>query len=125
MSPRLPPLPAQIAVILGFLIGTWTLVCGFEQLITGTPLTVLGHAGPWAGWGAGMVALGAAWMVAGNLYLFQNRLTSWKIITILVVVSSWNAGWAMLVLIAQLVLLLLPVTRRGLNAGSSSSGARA
>lgn len=120
MPSRLPPLPAQIAVVLGFLIGTWTLVCGFEQLITGVPLRVFGHAGPWVGWGAGMIALGAAWMVAGNLYLFQNRLGSWKIITILVVVSSWDAGWATLVLVAQLVLLLLPVTRHGLNANRAA-----
>jgi len=115
MSCRLPPLPAQIAVVLGFLIGTWTLVCGFETLITGAPTSVFGSAGPWAAWGVAAIALGAAWMVIGNLYLFQNRLASWKAITILVVVSSWNAGWATLVLIVQLVLLLMPATRRGLN----------
>lgn len=115
MSFRLPPLPAQIAVVLGFLIGTWTLVCGFTTLITGAPLRVFGSAGPWAAWGVAAIALGAVWMVIGNVYLFQNRLASWKAITILVVVSSWGAGWATLVLIAQLVLLLVPATRRGLN----------
>lgn len=115
MPARLPPVPAQVAVALGFLIGTWTLVSGFNGVITGTPLEVWGHPGPWAAWGVGLIALGVAWMALGNAYLFQNQLGSWKAYTVLVVVSSFDAGWATLVLIAQLVLLLLPVTRRELN----------
>lgn len=50
-------------------------------------------------------------MVAGNLYLFQNRTTVWRALIVLIVVSSFGAGWAAPVLVAQLVLLLLPVTR--------------
>jgi len=111
----LPPAPAQAAIVLGFLLGSWTLVEGLELVITGRAVMIAGHAGPWAAWGAAAALLGAAWMLVGNLYLFQNRSAAWKAMAILVVLSSWGAGWALPVLLAQLVLLLLPATRRGLR----------
>lgn len=112
----LPPVPAQAAIILGFLEGTWALVNGFHRIITGDFIRVWGHSGPWSAWGGAAVILGALWMIVGNLYLFQNRAATWKAMVILVVLSSWFAGWAVaLVLIAQLILLLLPSTRSAIS----------
>ncbi|HUX66135.1 MAG TPA: hypothetical protein VMV31_01460 [Terriglobales bacterium] len=111
----LPPAPAQAAIVLGFLIGTWTLVDGLHIWITGHTVLIVGHSGPWAAWGVAGALLGAAWMLVGNLYLFQNRSASWKAMAVLVVLSSWGAGWGLAALLAQLALLLLPATRRGLN----------
>lgn len=102
---------------MGFLEGTWALVAGIQVLITGRPLLLAGHAGPWAAWGAAAALLGALWMIAGNLYLFQNRAGAWRAMAVLIVVSSFGAGWAGVVLAVQLALLLLPATRRGLAAG--------
>lgn len=107
----MPPRTAQIAVLLGFLEGTWALLNGVLVLISGRGLMASVAGIPWAAWGAWAALLGAAWMVAGNLYLFQNRTTVWRALIVLIVVSSFGAGWAAPVLVAQLVLLLLPVTR--------------
>ena len=119
MPSRLPPAPARAAILLGFLTGTWALVEGLNRWITGHGLRLDGYAGPWAAWGVAAAALGALWMVVGNLYLFQNRLPNWKAMMVLVVVSSWFAGWATPVLVAQLVLLLLPATRHALANGTA------
>lgn len=111
----MPSKSAQLAIGLGFLLGTWLLVDGFQTLITGHPLLVAGHPGPWVAWGATAALAGALWMLLGNLYLFQNRSANWKAFTILVVLSSWSAGWAVLILVAQLALLLTPSARRSLR----------
>ncbi|HXE31283.1 MAG TPA: hypothetical protein VN515_05735 [Terriglobales bacterium] len=116
MRSSLPPSPAQAAVIIGFVAGTWLLVEGFALLIAHRPLMLWGHPGPWAAWGSAAILLGALWMLCGNLYLFQNRSGAWKAMIVLTVASSWYAGWAVAAVIAQLLLLLLPSTRRGLNA---------
>ncbi|TAN24599.1 MAG: hypothetical protein EPN33_02210 [Acidobacteria bacterium] len=117
LSPGLPPAPAQAAIILGFLLGTWMLVDSVHCWITGTYVRVPAHLFGWTPAMSGLVFLfGVLWMLVPNLYLFQNRLSTWKAMVILVVVSSWSLGLATPVLCAQLVLLLLPHTRRALAA---------
>ncbi|MGH9520661.1 MAG: hypothetical protein ACRD2D_13470, partial [Terriglobales bacterium] len=103
---------AQIAILLGFLEGTWAMLNGALCALTGSGLLNVPGM-PWAAWGVGAALLGAAWMIAGNFYLFQNRPANWRALIVLIVVSSFGAGWAAPVLVAQLVLLLLPATRRG------------
>lgn len=116
MSSALPSRPAQIAIILGFVEGTWALVDGFHRIITGDFIRLLGHVGPWAGWGGAAIVLGALWMGFGNLYLFQNRWSNWAAMLGVALVSFWRAGgWVTAVLALQLVLLLLPETRAGLR----------
>ena len=117
----MPPPPARAAITLGFLLGTWALVDGFHLLITGTSIRIFGYTGPWAAWGVAAIVLGVLWMLLGNLYLFQNRLAIWKAFIVLLVVSSWSAGWAAPILVVQLLLLLLPATRRGFNPAPASS----
>lgn len=80
-------------------------------MITGHGLLMSVAGMPWAAWGGWSVLLGAAWMAAGNLYLFQNKISIWRALIVLIVVSSFGAGWAAPVLVAQLALLLLPATR--------------
>lgn len=115
IADAMPPASAQVAIGLGFLMGVWGLLSGFYCWIAGVRLAASVPGLPWAAWGVGAAALGAAWMVAGNLYLFQNRVWVWKTTIVLIVLSSWSAGWAVAVLAAQLILLLLPATRRRLS----------
>ncbi|MGH9473529.1 MAG: hypothetical protein ACRD1M_12400 [Terriglobales bacterium] len=115
VAAAMPPPTAQVAIWLGFLLGVWGLLSGFYCWITRAGLAASVPGVPWAAWGAGSAVLGAAWMVAGNLYLFQNRGWTWKAVIVLLVLSSWSAGWAVAILAVQLVLLLLPATRRGLS----------
>lgn len=116
-SSGLPPATAQAAIILGFLLGTWMLVNSVCCWITGAYIRVPAHLLGWSPAMAGLVFLfGVLWMLVPNLYLFQNRLSTWKAMVILVVLSSWSLGLATPVLCTQLVLLLLPQTRRALAA---------
>ncbi len=115
MASRLPPLSARLAIGMGFLSGTWALVLGLDHLI-GHPLQRDGYPGPWAAWGTAAILLGALWMLAGNLYLFQHRRLNWAAMLALVLLSLPFAGWGVWILAAQLVLLLLPSTRRALTA---------
>ncbi|MGH9467957.1 MAG: hypothetical protein ACRD1Y_11445 [Terriglobales bacterium] len=118
IAPRtagLPSTTAQAAIVLGLLLGTWMLLNGAEAWITGhyVPLPQI-----WLGWRpaeAGAVfTFGVLWMLVPNLYLYRNRLCEWKAMIVLIVVTSWSVGLIVTSLLgAQLILLVLPVTRRG------------
>lgn len=112
----LPPRAAQAAIILGFLLGTWMLVNSVQCWITGAYLPVAPRLlGNWTPALALLVfVLGVLWMLVPNLYLFQNRLTTWKTMVVLIVVSAWSFGAVTPVLCVQLILLLLPRSRRAL-----------
>lgn len=114
----MPPLPAKIAICLAFVEGTWALLQGAHYLVTGAfvaalPLFPALHA-PAAFRAVLLLLYGALGLILANLYLFQNRLASWKALLVLVIVSSWNFGWIALAAVVQMVLLLLPTTRRQL-----------
>ncbi|HZT72123.1 MAG TPA: hypothetical protein VE996_00550 [Terriglobales bacterium] len=121
-----PPLAAKIAIALGFVLGTWLFVDGVHRLITGDFVRIHGKLGPWADlvrWLGGnpmqfapvLIVLGAAWLVAANVYLFQNSPASWRGMLLMVIFSSWYAGLASLALVVQLCLLLWPSTRAALG----------
>lgn len=115
-SGGLPPAGAQVAIILGFLLGTWLLLNGVLCWITGSYLAVPAGWEQWSPhWASLVFAFGVLWMVVPNLYLFRNRVVTWKAMVVLVVLSSWNLGVVTFFLAAQLVLLLLPTTRRSLR----------
>ncbi|MGH9394215.1 MAG: hypothetical protein ACRD1E_08605 [Terriglobales bacterium] len=112
-------------MILGFLLGSWLLTDGLHRLITGDFLRLHGQLGPWAQLvarvgldpmrlGLPIALFGVLWMLVPNLYLFQNRPRAWVAMLLLIVASGWYLGAATVLLLAQLVLLLLPATRRGL-----------
>lgn len=109
----MPNRTAQLAILLGFLEGTWAMLNGALHALTRSGLLTNVPGVPWASWGVAAILLGAAWMIAGNLYLFQNRPANWRALIILIVISSFGSGWAAPVLVAQMVLLLLPAARRG------------
>jgi hypothetical protein len=123
--PGLPPLPARVAVVLGFLLGTWLLLDSLHRLIAGTFLRWRGlaptaAAAGWLGVRADALTLwillfGALWMLVPNLYLFQNRRPTWAATLALALGSLWYAGWATALLLAVVVLLLLPPVRAGFN----------
>lgn len=122
---HLPPLPARIAVVLGFLLGTWLLLDSVHRWVTGyflqwravaptaTAAAYLGvHAASMTLW---IFLFGALWMLVPNLYLFQNRRPAWAAMVGLSLVSLWYAGWATLLLLAVFVLLLPGPVRAGFN----------
>lgn len=122
----LPPLPGRIAVTLGFLTGTWTLVDGLHRLITGDFVRIHGQLGPWAKlvasaglnpmhFGPVFILMGIVCLVAANLYLFQNREPAWKFLLVTAILSSWYVGLATFFAITQTGLLLTPSVRRGLR----------
>lgn len=122
----LPPVPGRIAIILGFILGTWSLVDGLLRLITGDFVRIHGKLGPWANlvgraglnpmdFGPVLLVMGIVWLVAANLYLFRNTVSSWKLLLIVVILSSWYVGVATLFGVAQVALLLTPATRRALR----------
>lgn len=117
VNSSLPSPSGQAAVVLGFLLGTWMLVNGLTYGITGAFLPVLATIPPAPGPAMALLStvFGALWMIVPNLFLFQNRLATWKAMLVLVVATSWYLGAATPLLLAQLVLLLLPGTRRGLR----------
>ncbi len=85
--------------------------------ITGRYIPMPAGWGHWSPSSAWLVfTFGVLWMLVPNLYLFQNRLRTWKGMMVLVVLSSWNLGILTPVLATQLVLLLLPTTRQALRA---------
>jgi hypothetical protein len=122
---HLPPLPARIAVVLGFLFGTWLLLDSVHRLITGyflqwgslaPTITAAGHLGFRASsLTLPVLLLGALWMLVPNLYLFQNRRPAWIGMLTLAVASLWYLGWATLLPGAIGGLLLLSPVRAGLN----------
>lgn len=123
---QLPPATGRIAIALGFILGTWSLVDGLHRLITGDFVRIHGQLGPWANlvsraglnpmqFGPVLIVMGLVWLVAANLYLFQNSVPSWKFLLVIVIASSWYAGVATLFEIAQVALLLAPPTRRALR----------
>lgn len=118
----LPSPAGQAAVVLGFLLGTWMLVDGLTFGITGAFLPVPATVPPSPGPAMAVLTatFGALWMIIPNLFLFQNRLATWKAMLVLVVATSWYVGAATPLLLAQLVLLLLPATQRQLS--NSASG---
>ncbi|HEY8055704.1 MAG TPA: hypothetical protein VIE13_07315 [Terriglobales bacterium] len=117
LSGSFPAPTGQAAIVLGFLLGTWMLVDGLTFCITGAylPLAATLPRGPVPAMAWLTTAFGALWMFVPNLFLFQNRVTSWKAMLVLIVASSWYLGVATPILLTQLVLLLLPATRRGLR----------
>ncbi len=115
-STGLPPLAAQVAIVLGVLLGTWMLLNSVHFWITGNYVHAPAALLAWTPSTAWVVfAFGVFWMVVPNVYLFRNRLGAWKVMLLLAVVSSWNLGWIAPILAAQIVLLALPATRRGLR----------
>lgn len=113
----MPPLSGRLAIILGFLLGTWTLLDGLHRFITGDYVRWHGQLGPWAGLvtkvglnpmalGGVFVALGVLWLVGANLYLYQNSRPTWRGMVALVVLSGWYLGPATPMLVAQIPLLL-------------------
>lgn len=112
------PAPAgQAAVVLGFLLGTWMLVNGLTYRLTGAFLPVPATMPPAPGLAMALLStgFGALWMIVPNLFLFQNRVRTWKAMLVLVVATSWYLGAATPLLLTQLVLLLLPATRKALR----------
>lgn len=123
---QLPPFPGKVAIALSFILGTWSLVDGLHRLITGDFVRIHGQLGPWANlvgraglnpmqFGPVLIVMGLAWLVAGNLYLFQNSVASWKFLLIVVLVSSWYVGVGTFVEVAEVALLLVPATRHALQ----------
>lgn len=123
---QLPPVSGRIAIALAFLLGTWSLVDGLHRLITGDFVRIHGQLGPWANlvsraglnpmqFGPVLIAMGITWLVAANLYLFQNSLATWKFLLIVVIANSWYVGVGTAFAVAQVALLLLPLTRRALR----------
>ena len=88
----MPPRTAQVAVGIGFVLGTWALVNGLHMLITGAPVVYLGHIGPWGIWGETAALLGAGWMAAGNWCLLQNSPVSWTGLGLMMAISTFGAG---------------------------------
>ncbi len=124
-SSHLPPPPAQLAIGLGFVLGTWLLLDSVNRLITGSFLRWRGlapspHAAarlglPPASLTLWILLFGALWMLLPNLYLFQNRRPAWAAMLGLALASVWYIGWATPLLVAVLILLLLPASRSGFN----------
>lgn len=108
------------------MLGTWSLVDGLHRLITGDFVRIHRQLGPWANlvsraglnpmhFGPVLIAMGLLWLIAANLYLFQNSVKSWKFLLIVVIASSWYVGVATLFGAVQVALLLSPPTRRALR----------
>ena len=124
-SSQIPPPPAQLAIVLGFLFGTWLLLDSVHRWITGYFLQWRGfapttQAAARLGVPAGALTLwvfvfGVFWMLAPNLYLFQNRRPAWAATLVLALASFWYAGWATPLLAAVVVLLLLPASWSNFN----------
>jgi hypothetical protein len=108
----LPPRWGKIAAVLGFLMGTGMLVNGAERWITGSLLLWRGYAGEATPAAWEWVLPGALWMVAGNLYLFQNSRRAWSAMLALTVASIWYLGVAAPLAAVQLALLGLAFPRR-------------
>lgn len=126
-NPTEPPVTGKVAIALAFITGTWMLVEGLHRLIAGDYVRMHGQLGPWANLlrhtgidpmraAPLFIAWGIAWLVIANLYLFRNTEVSWRGMIVAVVLSFWYAGFATVLEIVQLVLLLLPRTRRVLRA---------
>jgi hypothetical protein len=122
---RRPAATAKAAIFLGFITGSWMIVDGAHRLITGDFVRYRGELGPWAtlirgiGWdpmrfAPVFLALGIAWLVIANLLLFQNTVTAWRAMIAIAVLSLWYLGFGVVIIVAALVLLLVPATRRNL-----------
>ncbi len=124
-----PPLSGKLAIGIGLCFGTWDLVQAVHRLITGTfvqyrPLS--GLLRPWGDlllWTSQWPKVGALllfgyavlWLVLANAYLLRNTFGSWRKVLLLTVASGLLMHWAGVLAAVQAVLLVAPVTRRGLR----------
>ncbi|HXR96627.1 MAG TPA: hypothetical protein VN709_02180 [Terriglobales bacterium] len=113
----------SIAIVLGFLQGTWDLVDGLNRIITGRFLPFHNWLTPGAHAAWLLTMVGAGWMLAGNVFLFQSTARARSGFIAMIVVSSYYAGWLVLFPVTQLALLLLDASR--VSRSSSRNGAAA
>jgi hypothetical protein len=62
----------SIAIVFGFLQGTWDMVDGLNRVVTGGFLPFHEWLAPGAHAAWLLVIVGAGWMLAGNVFLFQT-----------------------------------------------------
>lgn len=113
----------SIAIVFGFLQGTWDMVDGLNRVVTGGFLPFHEWLAPGAHAAWLLVIVGAGWMLAGNVFLFQATARARSGFLAMIVVSSYYAGWLVLLPVAQLALLLIEASRA--SRSSSRNGAAA